>query len=87
MTDNHACQELPREELLAGEITAMAVDCLAGYLCTCKLEGDGVPAPPALTAVDPAAVARELDPDAPACESFVNMVTVDADACAKAHFV
>ena len=35
---------------------------------------------------DPAAVAKELDPDSPAGEAIVNMVAVDVAAYAKAHF-
>lgn len=64
----------------------MAVDCLAGYLYTAKREGAAVPAPSALSQVDPVAVAKELDPDDPAGEAFVNVVSVDVEEYAKAHF-
>ncbi len=39
-----------------------------------------------LSGIDPAAVAKELDPDSPAGEAIVNMVAVDVAAYAKAHF-
>ena len=66
----------------------MAVDCLAGYLYTCKREGEEVPAPSPVSAVDAREVAKELEfssgenPD----DSFVNMITVDVDKYAKNHF-
>ena len=45
-----------------------------------------MPGPSMLSAIDPAAVAKELDPDSPAGEAIVNMVAVDVAAYAKAHF-
>ena len=68
------------------EAMAMAVDCLAGYLHTCKMDGDSIPEPSKLSDISPESVAKELDPESPMCEAFVNMVTVDVDAYAKAHF-
>lgn len=68
------------------EAMEMAVDCLAGYLYTSKLDGESVPGPSKLSDIDPDAVAKELDPDASPCESFVNMVTVDVLEYAKTHF-
>ena len=60
---------------LAGAFSA-AVDCLAGYLHA---------APPSdLRAMDPARIARELG--AEPSESFVHMVTVDAEDYACIHF-
>ena len=59
----------------------MAVECLAGYLHTCQMDGDDIPKPSKLCAI-----AKELDPDAPMCESFVNMVSVDVALYAKEHF-
>lgn len=32
------------------------------------------------------AISRELDPEAPLGEAFINMVTVDVDEYAKTHF-
>ncbi len=64
----------------------MAVECLAGYLHTCQMDGDNIPKPSKLSDIDPQAIAKELDPDAPMCESFVNMVSVDAASYVKEHF-
>lgn len=68
------------------EAMEMAVDCLAGYLHTCKMDGDSVPGPSQLSAIDPEAVAKEIDPESPVCEALVNMVAVDVDLYAKEHF-
>ncbi len=63
---------------------AMSVDCLAGYLYSVKLDKEEVPTPSDLKAIDPLKVASELDTEAG--EYFVNIVTVDVDEYAKAHF-
>ena len=68
------------------ESMEMAVECLAGYLHTCQMDGDNIPKPSKLSDIDPQAVAKELGPDAPMCESFVNMVSVDVASYAKEHF-
>ena len=68
------------------EAMEMAIDCLAGSLHTCQIDGDTVPTPSRISDIDPKAVARELDPEAPMCEAIVNMVSVDVAAYAKQHF-
>lgn len=68
------------------EAMEMAIDCLAGYLHTCQIDGDAVPSPSRISDIDPKAVARELDPETPMCEAIVNMVSVDVAAYAKQHF-
>lgn len=68
------------------EAMEMAIDCLAGYLHTCQIDGDTVPTPSRISDIDPKAVARELDPEVPMCEAIVNMVSVDVAAYAKQHF-
>lgn len=70
------------------EALKMAVDCLAGYLYTCKREGEEVPAPSPVSAVDAGEVAKELEfsPGENPDDSFVNMITVDVDEYAKNHF-
>lgn len=68
------------------EAMEMAVDCLAGYLHTCQMDGDTIPKPSELSDISPEAVAKELDPDSPMCEAFVNMVSVDVASYAKEHF-
>ena len=66
------------------EAMSMAIDCLAGRLLWLKEDKEPVPAPSALKAVDPAAVAKELEFEPGEC--FVNIVTVDAEEYAKKHF-
>ncbi|MBS6377607.1 MAG: type II toxin-antitoxin system HicB family antitoxin [Clostridium sp.] len=68
------------------EAMGMAIDCLAGYIHTCKRDNEPLPEPSGLSDIDPLAIAKELDPDSPPCESFVNMVSVDVEAYAKEHF-
>lgn len=64
----------------------MAVECLAAYLHSCKADSEPVPAPSSLTDIDPVAVSKEVSPDEPIGEAFVNMVSVDVKSYAKAHF-
>lgn len=64
----------------------MAVECLAGYLHTCKMDGGNLPKPSKLSDIDARAIAKELDLDASVCEPLVNMVSVDVASYAKEHF-
>ena len=64
----------------------MAIECLTAYLHSCKVDGEAVPAPSNLTDVNPVDVSKEVSPDEPVGESFVNMVSVDVEAYAKTHF-
>lgn len=66
------------------EALTMAVDCLAGYLYRSHKDGDTIPAPSAMDAVNPAIVAKELEINP--SDSFVNMITVDVEEYAKSHF-
>lgn len=68
------------------EAMEMAVDCLAGYLYSCKLEGEPVPSPSALADIDVVKVSKELSPDEPIGEAFVNIVSVDVASYTKEHF-
>ena len=63
-----------------------AIECLAGFVFTSNKSGDTLPPPSALSDIDPIAVARELDPDSPVGECFVNMISVDVASYAKTHF-
>jgi predicted RNase H-like HicB family nuclease len=65
---------------------AMAVDCLAGYLYTCEKDGDNIPEPSRITDIDVIAVSKQISPDDPVGEAFVNMVSVDVASYAKEHF-
>lgn len=63
---------------------AMAIDCLAGYLHSCKIDGEKAQTPSSLAEINAADVARELEIESK--EAFVNMVTVDVEEYAKKHF-
>ena len=63
----------------------MAIECLTAYLHSCKTDGEAVPAPSNLTDINPVDVSKEVSPDEPVGESFVNMVSVDVEAYAKVH--
>lgn len=62
----------------------MAVECLAGYLYTCQLDGSRIPTPSKIQDIDPAEMAKEMDLEQE--EMFVNMVSVDVAVYAKEHF-
>ena len=65
------------------EAMEMAVDCLAGYLFTEKMDGSSLPEP---TPVDQLDIHCEDDTDEErATPRFVNMVSVDVDAYAAKH--
>lgn len=68
------------------EAVEMAVECLAGYLYACKQDNDTIPEPSPLTDIDPLAISQEISPDEPVGKAFVNLVSVDVEAYAKAHF-
>ncbi|MCM1121533.1 MAG: type II toxin-antitoxin system HicB family antitoxin [Eubacterium sp.] len=64
----------------------MAVDCLAGYLYSCQIDGESIPEPSKMFDIDPVAVSKKIAPDEPLEEAFVNMISVDVAAYAKQHF-
>lgn len=66
------------------EAMEMAVDCLAGYLYSEKLEKNKIPAPTPLDKVD--IYAEDEDEEDRAMPRFVNMVSVDVHAYAAKHF-
>lgn len=66
------------------EAFSMAVDCLAGYLYSCKMDGEPVPDASELSDSLLADVQRELELDVQ--EGFVNMVAVDVEEYARQHF-
>ncbi len=66
------------------EAMEMAVDCLAGYLFSEKLEGNDIPAPTPINQLD---IYCEDDTEAEkAVPRFANMVSVDVEAYAAQHF-
>lgn len=66
------------------EALIMAVDCLAGYLYWLQKDGETAPAASPMGMIEPAKIAAELEVEPE--EAFVNIVTVDAEEYAKAHF-
>lgn len=66
------------------EALAMAVDCLAGYLFSCKIDGEDIPAPSPLNTISVQDVAKELEFSGE--DAFVNMISVDVAEYAKTHF-
>ena len=65
------------------EAMSMAIDCLAGYLFTEKLDGRAWPESTPLEKVD---VHAEDDEDDDYAEVFANLVSVDVEAYARKHF-
>ena len=66
------------------EAMEMAVDCLAGYLFTEKLDGNELPMPTPLEQIDP--YCEDMDDEDKKTERFVNMISVDVEAYAAQHF-
>ena len=62
----------------------MAIDCLAGYLYSAKLDNEDIPFPSPLDKIDVVSIAKEIGVDP--SKSFVNLVAVDVDEYAKSHF-
>ncbi len=66
------------------EAMEMAVDCLAGYLFSEKLEGNDIPSPTPINQLD---IYCEDDTEIEkAVPRFANMVSVDVEAYAAQHF-
>ena len=66
------------------EAFSMAIDCLAGYLYWCNLDGKIPPTPTLISLISPSGISAELGFEA--SESFINMITVDVTEYAKKHF-
>lgn len=64
----------------------MAVDCLAGYLYSLKIDGETAASPSSPQEISPSDVAKSIDENYTYLESFVNLVTVDVEEYAKTHF-
>ncbi len=48
----------------------MAVECLAGYLHTCQMDGETIPAPSKMSDIDPVEVSKQVAPDEPLGETL-----------------
>lgn len=62
------------------EAMKMAVDCLAGYLYSAKLDKEEIPAPSDMSSIDVNAEYNEYE------SAFINIVTVDVEEYARKHF-
>lgn len=67
------------------EAMEMAVDCLAGYLFSEKLEGNDIPAPTPIGQLDIYCEEDDTEEER-AVPCFANMVSVDVEAYATKHF-
>lgn len=67
------------------EAMEMAIDCLAGYLHSEKLDGNDIPAPTPINEVNIHAEDDE-DDDYGEEDRFVSMVSVDVEEYARTHF-
>ena len=66
------------------EAMMMAIDCLAGYLFTAKIDNVSVSNPSDMKNISPKVIAKELGLSYE--EAFVNLVSVDVEEYAKLHF-
>ncbi|WP_027406377.1 type II toxin-antitoxin system HicB family antitoxin [Anaerovibrio sp. RM50] len=66
------------------EAMEMAVDCLAGYLFSEKIDGNSIPDPTPFDQVDP--YCEDDTEEERQAVRFVNMVSVDVEAYAEKHF-
>lgn len=62
----------------------MAIDGLAGYLYTAKLDDDKLPMPPKIDDIHPIDIANTIGFDGK--DSFINLISVDLEDYAKTHF-
>lgn len=62
----------------------MAIDCLAGYLYTAKLDNDKLPTPSKIDAIHPIDIANTIGFDGK--DSFINLISVNLEDYAKTHF-
>ncbi len=62
----------------------MAIDCLAGYLYTAKLDDDKLPTPSIIDDIHPIDIANTIGFDGK--DSFINLISVDLEDYAKTHF-
>ena len=68
-----------------GHAIKMATDILALRVFYAEIDGYELPNPSDIKAVDLQAVKGEYE--MPDCDAFVNIISVDADEYAKAHFI
>jgi len=61
-----------------------AIDCLAGYLYSCRINGEPVPGPTPMQELSTEEIAAEME--LPGKDAFINMIAVDVDEYARVHF-
>ncbi|MBR5004882.1 MAG: type II toxin-antitoxin system HicB family antitoxin [Erysipelotrichaceae bacterium] len=66
------------------EAMMMAIDCLAGYLFTAKIDNIPVSNPSDIKNISPEVIAKELGFSYE--DAFVNLISVDVEEYAKLHF-
>ena len=66
------------------EAINMATDCLAGYIYSLKKDGDDIPNASSINDISLKEVAKQLEADTEG--AFINMVSIDVDEYAKAHY-
>lgn len=62
----------------------MAIDCLAGYLYTAKLDNEKLPSPSKINEIDPIDIANTLGFDGN--DSFINLISINLEDYVKTHF-
>lgn len=68
------------------DAVSMAVDCLAGYLYTAKMDNEKFPKASKLSDINIDRLSDELGITGTYTDAFTNMVSVDVKAYAKEHF-
>lgn len=68
------------------DAVTMAVDCLAGYLYTAKMDNEKFPKASKLSDINIDRLSDELGITGAYTDAFTNMVSVDVKAYAKEHF-
>ena len=66
------------------EAMEMAVDCLAGFLFSARIDGEDIPKPSDIENIDVKKKSKELGFESKS--DFVNLISVDVEEYAKAHF-
>lgn len=62
----------------------MAVDCLAGFLFSARIDGEDIPKPSDIENIDAKKISKELGFESKS--DFVNLISVDVEEYAKTHF-
>lgn len=66
------------------EAMEMAVDCLAGFLFSARIDGEDIPKPSDIENIDAKKISKELGFESKS--DFVNLISVDVEEYAKTHF-